>query len=128
MTRSEAGGFPPGLRRQLSDYQRGLTFRRRYPRNSGDEEESPKLLAAEEEAAAAAVVAETAETMLGVGKPWWAQKYGDPLLDRHVVDVDIADYLAWDSNCDFGKEGIGSELCMLGGGTQAENAFRRAPG
>jgi hypothetical protein len=26
---------------------------------------------------------------------WWAFKTGDPLLDRHVVDVDVAGDLAW---------------------------------
>jgi hypothetical protein len=101
--------FPSGLQRQLSDYQRGLTFKRRYQKNGGQDEETVALSAAEEEAAAAAAVAESAETMLGVGKPWWAQRYGDPLLDRHVVNVDVADDLAWDGDCSSGE----MVLCYL---------------
>lgn len=42
--------------------------------------------------AAAAVAAEK----LGADVEWWAFKTGDPLLDRHVVQVDVAEDLAWE--------------------------------
>jgi hypothetical protein len=64
---------------------------------------------AEVEASVAAAIA-----ALGADKPWWAQRYGDPLLDRHVVDVDVAGDMAWQTDDPeagggwFGAQGEGA--------------------
>jgi hypothetical protein len=48
-----------------------------------------------QQAAAEAAAAAAAAEKLGADVEWWAFKTGDPLLDRHVVDVDVAGDLAW---------------------------------
>lgn len=67
-----------------------------------------------QQAAAEAAAAAAAATKLGADVEWWAFRTGDPLLDRHVVQVDVAGDLEWD------MPGEGVEVCLDGKHNQGE--------
>eukprot|EP00878_Enallax_costatus_P017259 GHUV01018122.1.p1 GENE.GHUV01018122.1~~GHUV01018122.1.p1 ORF type:complete len:528 (+),score=191.99 GHUV01018122.1:3431-5014(+) len=90
-TRSSATGFAEHLKRigsfgrKASSGYSGLELQQEWQRRQRQHQQ--------QRAAAAAAVA--AAEQLGADAEWWAHKTGDPLLDRHVVQVDIDGDLAW---------------------------------
>jgi hypothetical protein len=85
------------------------------PRLSADSAEGERQDAEVEASVAAAIAA------LGADKPWWALRYGDPLLDRHVVDVDVAGDMAWQTDDPEAGEACaakGRHVCALGLGAR----------